>query len=151
MGQTHWDSKSNNIPFISLSEAEVIALVNKALSGNAARTSTYKFAFFKAILDNVFNVDLDSMFLNYDSIAVRFTEIYWNLVLKFHLKQMIAVTSGKITAVEHELYDFCDRYNFNYSFALICFIEMIELIIGVTTKSTDNIFHHLCFYLFGNF
>ena len=68
MGQIHWDSKSNNIPFISLSEADVISLVNKALSGNTARTSTYKFAFFKAILDNVFNVDLDSMFL---SVRVR--------------------------------------------------------------------------------
>ena len=71
MGQTHWDSKSNNIPFVSLSEADVIALVNKALSGNAARTSTYKFAFFKAILDNVFNVDLDSLFLSYDSVVLE--------------------------------------------------------------------------------
>ena len=55
MSQTRWDSDFNNMPFISLSEADVIALVNRALSGNTARTSTYKFAFFKAILDNVFN------------------------------------------------------------------------------------------------
>lgn len=81
MSQTRWDSDSNQVPFIFLSEAEVIAIVNRALSSNAARTSTYKFAFFKAILDNVFNVDIDTMFLSYDSIALRFTEIYWNLVL----------------------------------------------------------------------
>ena len=112
--QTHWDSTSNEVPFISLSEAEVIKIVNKALSGNAARTSTYKFAFFKAILDNVFNVYLDTMYLSYDSIAFRFTEIYWNLVLKYGLKQMIAVTSGKITSVERELYNFCDKYQFDY-------------------------------------
>ena len=160
MSQTHWDSTSNEVPFISLSEADVIAIVNRALSGNAARTSTYKFAFFKAILDNVFNVDLDTMYLSYDSIAFRFTEIYWNLVLKYGLKQMIAVTSGKITSVERELYNFCDKYQFDYKEKNTIFpfeslksdlqlevvkkvkAQMMNYVVGAFCGDTDDQFYH---------
>lgn len=160
MSQTRWDSESNQVPFISLSEAEVIAIVNRALSSNAAKTSTYKFAFFKAILDNVFNVDIDTMFLSYDSIALRFTEIYWNLVLKYRLKQMVAITSGKITSVEHELYGFCDKYKFDYTEKNTIFpfenlksdlqleinkkikAQMMKYVVAAFCGDTDDQFYH---------
>ena len=89
MSVTRWNSESNTVPFHSLSEADVIALVNKALSRNTHHATTYKYAFFKSIIDNVFNVELETHLLTYDNIAARFTEIYWNLVLNYHLRQEI--------------------------------------------------------------
>ena len=73
MSVTRWDSISNTVPFRSLSEAVVIELVNHALSGNAQHSTTYKYAFFKSIIDNVFNVDLDTQYLSFDNLATRFT------------------------------------------------------------------------------
>ena len=88
MSTSGWNLQQGTISFRPLSESEVIRIVNVALSPTKMHTTTYKYAFFKAVLDNLFNVDLENHFLSYDAIALRFTEIYWNLVLNFHLKQM---------------------------------------------------------------
>ena len=88
MNTSGWNLQQGTLPFRPLSESDVIRIVNLALSPAKKHTSTYKYAFFKAMLDNLFNVDGQRCFLNYDTIALRFTEIYWNLVLNFHLMQM---------------------------------------------------------------
>lgn len=115
MAITRWNSDSNTVPFQNLSEADVIAMVNRALSGNSHHTTTYKYAFFKSILDNVFNVDIETKLLSYDNIAIRFTEIYWNLVLNYHLRQEIKTSHHEYTSVEKELFEFCKKYGFDYS------------------------------------
>lgn len=115
MAITRWDSNSNTVPFQNLTEADVIAMVNRALSGNSHHTTTYKYAFFKSILDNVFNVDIETKLLSYDNIAIRFTEIYWNLVLNYHLRQEIKTSHHEYTSVEKELFEFCKKYGFDYS------------------------------------
>lgn len=115
MPNTNWSSDINNTPFLKLTDEDVIRLVNKALSDSAKHTTTYKYAFFKSLLDNIFNVDLDTMFLSYEDIAFRFTEVYWNLVLRYKLRQMRSPNMDKITSVEKSLFAFCDKYNFNYS------------------------------------
>ena len=86
MNTSGWNLQQGTLPFRPLSESDVIRIVNLALSPAKKHTSTYKYAFFKAMLDNLFNVDGQRCFLNYDTIALRFTEIYWNLVLNYHLK-----------------------------------------------------------------
>jgi 5-methylcytosine-specific restriction endonuclease McrA len=115
MAITRWNSDSNTVPFQNLTEADVIAMVNRALSGNSHHTTTYKYAFFKSILDNVFNVDIETKLLSYNNIAIRFTEIYWNLVLNYHLRQEIKTSHHEYTSVEKELFEFCKKYGFDYS------------------------------------
>ena len=83
--------------------------------GNSKHTTSYKFVFFKSILDNIFNVNLDSnpeCFLSFDVISLRFAEIYWNLILKFNLNQMPIYANGNLSAIERILKDFCTKYNF---------------------------------------
>ena len=160
MSNTNYNSKCNNTPFISLAESDVIALVNKALSCGSAHTTSYKYAFFKAILDNVFNVDLDSMYLPYEQIALRFTESYWNLVLKYHLRQQIKTSQHEWTSVEKELFDFCDKYAFNYTEKNSIFpfeslrsdlqleisrkikSQMMKNVVGTFCGDTDDQFYH---------
>ncbi|MBR1537478.1 MAG: HNH endonuclease [Treponema sp.] len=111
-----WNSKENLLPFKNLSDQDVITLVNHALLGNSKHATSYKYVFFKSILDNLFNVDLDSKsecFLNFDSISLRFAEIYWNLILRFKLKQMPENTNGKKSVIEKILFDFCDKYGYS--------------------------------------
>ena len=110
-----WDSKENLVPFKNLSDQDVITLINHALLGNSKRTTSYKFVFFKSILDNLFNVDLDSLpecYLSFDTISLRFAEIYWNLVLKFNLNQMPVYENGNLSAIERILKEFCTKYTF---------------------------------------
>ncbi len=54
-----------------------------------------------------FNVDLETMFLSYEQIASRFTEIYWNLVLKYHLRQQIKTAQHEYTSFEPYLNFYC--------------------------------------------
>ena len=115
MSTSGWNLQQGTIPFLPLGEREVIRIVNLALSPAKMHTTTYKYAFFKAVLDNLFNVDLENHFLSYDAIALRFTEIYWNLVLNFHLKQMPVSQRTAMTAVERKLFDFCQKYHFDHS------------------------------------
>lgn len=161
MSQTRYNSESNDVPFKSLSEPDVISIVNRALSsGNSQHTTSYKYAFFKSILDNVFNVDLETMFLSYEQIASRFTEIYWNLVLKYHLRQQIKTAQHEYTSVEKELFAFCDKYSFDYSSKLSIFpfeslradlqIEitgaikkmMMRYVVAAFCGDTDDQFYH---------
>lgn len=109
-----WNLSEGSVPFTPLSDDDVIQIVNRALSSCKKHTTTYKYAFFKSLLDNIFNVDLETSFLSYQSIAFRFAEIYWNLVLKFRLKQMIASKAVSMSSVERTLFDFCDKYGFDY-------------------------------------
>ena len=116
MQTSGWDAKENLIPFSPLTEGDVISLINSALLGNSKHTTSYKFVFFKSILDNLFNVDLGSspeFFLSFDSISIRFAEIYWNLILKFKLRQMPLNADGKISAIEKTLFDFCSRHGYS--------------------------------------
>lgn len=154
------DSDYNNVPFITLTEDSVIALVSRALSKNSHHATTYKYAFFKSILDNVFNVDLDTMLLSYDSIVLKFTEIYWNLVLRYHLRQEVKTNHHEYTSVERELFSFCAKYNFDYlekesifpfenlrsdlQLELVRKIKskMIKYVVGAFCGDTEDQFYH---------
>ncbi|MEE0133486.1 MAG: hypothetical protein U0I22_06770 [Treponema sp.] len=71
MNTSGWNLQQGTLPFRPLRESDVIRIVNLALSPAKKHTSTYKYAFFKAMLDNLFNVDLENHFLSYDTIALR--------------------------------------------------------------------------------
>lgn len=83
-----------------ISEEELWQITKKALSSKTVHTSTYKYAFFKVILDNLFNTD-DHLRLSFQQLFSRFTEIYWTLVLKYRLKQ--GNDSSRLTYVEQIL------------------------------------------------
>ena len=135
MQNSGWNAKENLIPFPPLTEEDVISLINSALLGNSKHTTSYKFVFFKAILDNLFNIELDSSpecFLSFDSISLRFAEIYWNLILKFKLRQMPQNSDGKISVIEKILLDFCYKYGYSileteFAFEGLKYEQQLEL------------------------
>ena len=56
------------------------------LNSLSKKTSTYKYAFFKSILDNLFNVD-DKLELDFSYLSYSFSKMYWNLIAKYKLPQ----------------------------------------------------------------
>ena len=69
------------------SDDELWSAVNNILSGRVRFTTSYKFCFLKAILDNIYNVN-QNLELPMADLFARFTEIYWNLVVKHSLRQI---------------------------------------------------------------
>ena len=117
-----WLAQFNLKPFRSLDEDEVIQIVSHALTHGSHSTS-YKFGFFKSILDNLFNADIsgDEEFLSYDLLASRFIEIYWNLILHFRLRQMPKTSDNKRSLIGKLLEKFCTICNLDYSSGSVVF------------------------------
>lgn len=69
-----------------LSEDEMWSAFSNLFSSHSKNSSSYKFGFLKAILDNLYNVD-QNLILTFDQLFATFTEVYWNLVLKHGIRQ----------------------------------------------------------------
>lgn len=97
-----WNSKSSEIQYTSLSDDEYWSLFNFVFSSQSKKTSTYKFALVKSILDNLFNniPTEDFQIISYDNIFSKFAESYWNLVVKYHLHQQKPTIEGKTSKIE---------------------------------------------------
>lgn len=85
-----WDLKKGIINSDSIDEDEYWRLFNYLFSSRSMKRNTYKYGFLKSILDNIFNSEKidDSYFISYSNLFNKFTENYWNLVLRYNLKQM---------------------------------------------------------------
>ena len=73
-----------------VTEADLWAVINYTFSSSCSKRSTYKFGLIKAIIDNLFCVHKSDrgLELSYKEIFSKFAENYWNIVTKYHLKQM---------------------------------------------------------------
>ena len=57
-------------------------------NSNARKTASYKYAFFKSILDNLFNANLETdgyYYLPFSYLSFTFSKIYWNLSSKHNI------------------------------------------------------------------
>lgn len=85
-----------------LSDDEMWSAFSNLFSSNSKNSSSYKFGFLKAIMDNLYNVD-HNLTLTFDQIFTTFTEIYWNLVLKHGIRQQPLSIRSSGTYLEQEL------------------------------------------------
>ena len=71
-------------------ENELWATFNFVFSETCTKQSTYKYGLIKSILDNLLSaVKSDrGMELSYRAIFSKFAENYWNLITKYHLRQV---------------------------------------------------------------
>ena len=97
-----WNSTHGDIKKYIASEDELWALANYVFSESCKKTSTYKFGFLKSILDSLFSGELTNRGyeLTFQTLFSRFAENYWNLVPKYHLKQMRYNGSGELSGLE---------------------------------------------------
>ncbi len=92
-----------------LSDDEMWSSFQYLFSNKSVNDTSYKFGFLKSILDNLYNVD-SSLVLTFDQLFSKFTEIYWNLVLKHHILQKKPGKLNRQSALEHELISGKERY-----------------------------------------
>lgn len=85
-----WDLKNGSITEYCVSEDRIWSLFNYVFSDSSRKRNTYKFGLVKSLLDNVFNGQNtdDGIKYTYEELFSRFAENYWNLVIKYDLRQM---------------------------------------------------------------
>lgn len=79
------DLKIGEIRELYVTEDVIWQHLNNFYYRSAVSTS-YKYVFFKSLLENLYNVG-DDLSLSYDQIFYSFTTIYWNLVIHHDLEQ----------------------------------------------------------------
>lgn len=93
----------------AISDDDIWSIFNYAFSAQVHHNTSYKYGFIKAILDNLYNVD-DNLVLTFDQLFSKFAEIYWNLVLKYKIRQKPIAKGERGTVLEKALYDILDSY-----------------------------------------
>lgn len=80
-----WDLKAGEMKEAYVTDEEIWMILNHFFYQSNA-TTTYKYGFFKALLENLYEVN-DKLELHYDKIFYSFTKTYWNLVIHHSLWQ----------------------------------------------------------------
>ena len=93
----------------TLSDDEMWSAFSNLFSSHSKNSSSYKFGFLKAIMDNLYNVD-QNLTLAFDQLFGTFAEVYWNLVLKYGIRQQPVSERSNGTYLEQVLNVTAARY-----------------------------------------
>lgn len=97
-----WRLARGDIRKYYVGENELWGAFNFVFSDACAKRSTYKFGLIKSILDNLLSVTPSDrgLELSYHDIFTKFSINYWNLITKYHLKQMHGHTRYSDSQIE---------------------------------------------------
>lgn len=77
-----------------ITDDELWSAFSCVFSSRSRNDTSYKFGFLKSIIDNLYNVD-ENLELTFDQLFSKFAEIYWNLILKYNLRQKAQTSDNK--------------------------------------------------------
>ena len=133
-----WDLKYGPIKEYNLSDDRIWSLFNYVFSDSSRKRNTYKFGLIKALLDSVFSGKKTSMgiFYSYEDLFARFTENYWNLIIKYDLRQMRSAGNSVLSKIETILKDAATKNGIlsELEFSAVDKIERNKIIKAVTTE-----------------
>lgn len=89
----------------TLTDDEMWKTVNWLFSVHSVNETSYKFLFFKSILD-CFEFQDKSGKLSFETVFSRFTEISWNLILKYGVRQKAVTIDHKECVLEQILHEY---------------------------------------------
>ncbi len=104
-----YDLKEGQYVDRAVSEDELWSAFSFFFSGQSRNATSYKFGFLKAVIDNLYNVD-ENLVLTFDQLFAKFAESYWNLVLKYGIRQQPLSKGKTATALENVLHTAVQKY-----------------------------------------
>lgn len=84
-----------------LTDEEIWRIFTIVLSSKSVKSSTYKYALIKSLIENLYQVN-DQFELSYDQIAYTFTKIYWNLIVNHDLVNHNTGKSARVVTIIKE-------------------------------------------------
>ena len=102
-----WDLKIGEIHEMYVTEEKVWLALNNFYYRSHV-TMSYKYGFFKALLENLYNVN-EKLELHYDQLFYSFSKIYWNLVVHHNLWQ--SNNRNQLSSIQKILDNYCIEHN----------------------------------------
>lgn len=84
-----------------LTDEEIWRIFTIVLSSKSVKSSTYKYALIKSIIENLYQIN-DNFELNYNQLAYSFTKIYWNLIVHHNLLNQNRGKPARVTSIIKE-------------------------------------------------
>ncbi len=102
-----WNLKVGSITEYTVSEDRIWSLFNFVFSDACKKRNTYKFGLIKSLLDSLFSGEMTGQGVrySYEELFGRFAYNYWNLVVKYELRQMRKDGKSEFSKVELILKD----------------------------------------------
>lgn len=135
-----YDLKEESYIQKQLTEDDLWSVFSGMFSNKASHDTSYKFGYFKSILDSLYNAD-ENLVLTFDQLFYKFTEIYWNLVLKYNLRQKAKTKDGRETSLERVLKEALNKQEIiaDVSFEAISDEMKIKISHKVKMKCKENV------------
>ncbi len=102
-----WNLTEGKLNTDKVSDDKYWALFNYVFSDSSRKRNTYKFGLIKSILDSVFGAESqeDVIFVSYEILFEKFAANYWNLIVKYNLKQMRKDGKSEQSKIEQIFYN----------------------------------------------
>lgn len=103
-----WKLRQGEFLTDKISEDEIWQRINFFYSENCKKRNSYKFGLIKSIIDSVFSMTCigKGYYISYDELFEKFTHNYWNLVVKYNLRQMRSDGRSDISMIEKIILDY---------------------------------------------
>lgn len=97
-----WNLKYGALHDENIGEDQYWSLFNFVFSDGSRKRNTYKYGLIKSILDNLFNgtETNEGFYIPYRELFAKFAENYWNLVVKYDLRQMRKDGKSDLSKIE---------------------------------------------------
>lgn len=148
-----YDLKEGKYDKRHVTDDELWAVISCVFPSKTRNDTSYKFGFLKSILDNLYNVDSE-LKLSFDQLFSKFAEIYWNLILKYEIRQKAVTRDKRETYLEQILHGTVSKYGIAKAVVYESLLEdiMIELshkikikckvcVVGALFADTNNLFY----------
>ena len=105
-----YDLKEGKYDQCRLSEKDIKKVFSDFFDKVSKKESTYKYAMFKSILDNLDQATDKTYKITFDQLYARFSEIYWLLVFKYHIPQKAYSVDSQKTLAEKIVENAAEKY-----------------------------------------
>ncbi|MFC0469279.1 HNH endonuclease domain-containing protein [Halalkalibacter kiskunsagensis] len=130
--------KVGELKEIYLTDEEIWRIFTIVLSSKSVKSSTYKYALIKSLIENLYQVN-DQFELTYDQLAYSFTKIYWNLIVHHNLdKQNRGKNARVVTIIKETQTNYAIPSEF--SFDKIDASLQLNLVKKIKTTMKENVF-----------
>ncbi|MBP3953645.1 HNH endonuclease domain-containing protein [Bacillus suaedae] len=135
-----------------LTDEDIWRIFTTLFSNKSSKSSTYKYALVKSLVENLYLVNEDFE-LTYYQLAYSFTKIYWNLVVTHKLEKQNQGKNARVVTIIKEAQTTYGIPN-EFSFDKIADEIQIKIVSKVKTTMKENVYGALygdtrgCFYAF---
>ena len=81
-----WELKEGSTTYRKVSNDELWTVMNRTFSGQSKKTTSYKYALIRALLESLYQVD-ENLRISFEVLSTSFSKLYWNLIIKHKYSQ----------------------------------------------------------------